>query len=88
MIHFFSSVEWYEPRLNITSEFWGSENTTDDELIPGIVLLIMLMGMMISMIITLVVIMIFSKMMMVIIMSKNMGNPEYHLYQVLLFCIQ
>ena len=29
------SVEWYEPRLNITSEFWGAENTTDDELIPG-----------------------------------------------------
>ena len=52
------------------------------------VLLIMLMGMMISMIITLVVIMIFSKMMMVIIMSKNMGNPEYHLYQVLIFCIK
>ena len=34
--YFISSVEWYEPRLNITSEFWGSENTTDDELIPGI----------------------------------------------------
>ena len=28
-------MEWYEPRLNITSEFWGAENTTDDELIPG-----------------------------------------------------
>ena len=29
------SVEWYEPRLNITSDFWGAENTTEDELIPG-----------------------------------------------------
>jgi len=28
------SVEWYEPRLNITSDFWGAENTTEDELIP------------------------------------------------------
>ena len=30
-----TSVEWFEPRLNITSDFWGAENTTEDELIPG-----------------------------------------------------
>ena len=29
------SVEWLEPRLNLSTEFWGGENGTEDELFPG-----------------------------------------------------
>ena len=30
------SVEWSEPRLNLSKELWGEDNvTSEDELVPG-----------------------------------------------------